>query len=263
MNASEKSTTAGVPATAAGGHAFPITQWSMILHASGDTDTQARVALEALCRAYWQPLYLFVRRQGRDHHDAEDATQQFIVQLLAADSLRQARPERGRFRTFLLTSLRNFLTSEWRRNQAAKRGGGLASLSLERLDARGSALHPVADPALTPEHAFDRSWAQEMIQRAVAELRAEYETSGRAQAFAAIAPLIWSHDSDEAIAERAAALDLTSNAFRVALHRARRRLGDRLRAQVARTVADPREIDAELRHLIDAMHGRSATGENS
>jgi DNA-directed RNA polymerase specialized sigma24 family protein len=257
MNAVGKSTTGGGPGPAAGGHAFPTTQWSMILHSGADTDTQARAALESLCRLYWKPLYTFVRRRGRDHHDAEDATQQFIAHLLAADSLQHARPERGRFRTFLLTGLRNFLTSDWRRTRAAKRGGGFAAVAVGPRDASDAPTHEPADPGLTPEHAFDRSWAQGMIERAVAELRAEFQASGREKVFEAMAPLIWGADTDDAIAGRATAVDLTSNAFRVAVHRARRRLGERLRAQIAETVADSREIDAELRHLIEALNGRT------
>jgi RNA polymerase sigma factor (sigma-70 family) len=226
----------------------------MVLNARIDTDTEARVALESLCRIYWQPLYTFVRRQGRDHHDAEDATQQFIAHLLAADSLQRARPERGRFRTFLLTGLRNFLTSEWRRTQTAKRGGGLARVA-EPYHSPNSTEPELIDPALTPERAFDRSWAHGMIERAVTELRAEYESSSRKQIFAEMAPLIWGTDTDDAITAGAAAVGVTPNAFRVALHRARRRLGERLRAHVAETVANPSEIDVELRHLMEAISG--------
>lgn len=251
VNPAENSAGTG---TAAPG-AFPMTQWSMVVSAGVGTDPQARAALEQLCRMYWQPLYLFIRRQGRDHHDAEDATQQFIAHLLAADSLQSAAPERGRFRTFLLTGLRNFLTSEWRRTQAAKRGGGVTLLDLESPDVRDSIGYEPTDPSLTPERAFDRSWAQGMVERAAMALRAEYNASGREKIFAQMAPLIWGTDSNEAIATGAAAVGLTPNAFRVAVHRVRRRLGERLRAQVAETVSDPREIDVELRHLMEAMSG--------
>lgn len=238
-----------------GGPRFPTTQWSMVLHADANSDTQAREALEMLCRRYWQPLYTFVRRQGHGHHEAEDATQQFLAQLLAADGLRRARPERGRFRTFLLTGLRNFLTSKWRRTSAAKRGGGLAPVGLGPNGSAGACVHEPVDPGLTPEQAFDRSWAQSMIDRAVLNLRAEYDSSARGAVFDAIAPLIWGSDNNDDFSSRATAIGLTLNSFRVALHRARRRLGDRLRAQVAETVADPAEIDAELRHLIAALSG--------
>lgn len=247
----------GAVVSPAGASSFPTTQWSMVLNARIDTDTEARLALESLCRVYWRPLYTFVRRHGRDHHDAEDATQQFITHLIAADSLQRARPERGRFRTFLLTGLRNFLTSEWRRTHAAKRGGGLAAIEMGKGHVIDSAGPEPADPALTPERAFDRGWAHSLIERAVTELRADYEGSGRRKIFVEMAPLIWSTDNDDAIGARAAAAGVTSNAFRVALHRARRRLGERLRAYIAETVADPREIDVELRHLMDAIGGSS------
>ncbi len=247
------SSAANATAVSPGGSQFPSTQWSLVLSAGAGTDTQAHAALESLCRRYWQPLYVFVRRQGRSHHEAEDATQQFLAQLLAADGLRRARPDRGRFRTFLLSGLRNHLTSEWRRTRAAKRGDGAVPLELGPFDAAGAHTHEAIAPDLSPEQAFDRSWAQSMVDRAVLELRAEYQSSGRGPLFDAIASLIWGTSRDDDFPERATALGLTVNSFRVALHRARRRLGERLRAQVAETVADPAEIDAELRHLIAAI----------
>lgn len=243
----------GGAASSSAGHAFPTTQWSMVLRAGGDSDTQARAALESLCRRYWQPLYTFVRRHGRNHHEAEDLTQQFLAQLLAADGLQRARPERGRFRTFLLTSLRNTLTSEWRRIQAGKRGGGLTPVELSSPGSDATPAHEPVDPGFTPEQAFDRSWAQSTIDRAVHELRAEYDATGRGTVFDAVAPLIWGSDREDDFPARAAAIGLTVNSLRVALHRARRRLGERLRAQVAETVAEPADIDAELRHLIAAL----------
>jgi RNA polymerase sigma-70 factor (ECF subfamily) len=227
----------------------------MILRAGAENPAQARTALESLCRQYWQPLYVFVRRQGRTHHEAEDATQQFIAQLLATDGLQRARPERGRFRTFLLTGLRNSLTSEWRSARAAKRGRGATPVELGVPDTDQPDRHEPVDPALTPEQAFDRTWAQSMIERAVQELRTEYETTRRGPVFAAIAPLIWGVEREDDLAARAAAIGQTVNSFRVALHRARHRLGERLRAQVAETVAEPADIDAELRHLIAALSG--------
>lgn len=239
----------------ASGHtgSFPTTHWSMVLRAGERANAEAHAALESLCRRYWYPLYAFVRRQGRDHHEAEDCTQDFLAQLLAADGLQRARPERGRFRTFLLTSLRNFLTSEWRRAQTAKRGGGLTPVPLATPGFDEPFCPDPRDPGLTPEQAFDRTWALGMIDRAVRELRAEYAITGRARVFDAMAPLIWGSEQSEALVRRAAESGLTVNAFTVALHRARRRLGERLRAAVSETVADPAEIDDELRHLISAI----------
>jgi DNA-directed RNA polymerase specialized sigma24 family protein len=248
------------PAAATG--SFPVTQWSMVLRADNNGDTRAHAALESLCMRYWYPLYVFARRQGRAHHEAEDCTQEFFARLLSAEGLKRARPERGRFRTFLLSGMRNFLTSEWRRTSAAKRGGGLATVPIGAPDFDERFCHEPPDPGLTPEQAFDRSWALGMIDRAVAGLRDEYARSGRGELFDALAPQIWGNTATtpDSIARQAARLEMTAQAYNVALHRARRRLGDQLRALVAETVADPAEIDAELRHLVAAINGSSRPG---
>ena len=236
---------------------FPETQWSMVLRSDAAGDTRAHAALESLCLRYWYPLYTFVRRQGRDHHEAEDSTQEFFARLLSAEGLKRARPERGRFRTFLLSGMRNFLTSEWRRDHAAKRGGGAVPVPLGPADFDERFCHEPADSGLTPEQAFDRSWALGMIDRAVGELRAEYMRSDRGELFDALAPQMWESSAVDSgtIARHAARLEMTVQAYTVALHRSRRRLGDRLRALVAETVAAQSEIDAELRHLVSAISG--------
>lgn len=232
---------------------FPTTQWSVVLHAGEGADTQAQAALEDLCRRYWYPLYVFVRRQGRTHHEAEDCTQEFLSRLLATDGIARAQPERGRFRTFLLSALRNFLTNEWHRTQAAKRGGGELPLSLDGQEADRRFVQEPADSGLTPEQAFDRAWAHDMIEAAVAALRTEYEKGGRGALFRALTPLLWSQNHPESFAQLAARLDMKEQAFTVALHRLRRRIGERLRATIAETLANPADIDAELRHLIASV----------
>ena len=238
------------------GGAFPSTQWSLIVRAGGPGSTQASSALESLCRQYWFPLYAHVRRQGRAHHEAEDCTQEFLARLLANAGVAAARPERGRFRTFLLSALGNFLTNEWHRARAEKRGGGQVLLSLEFQTAETTFRREPIDPGLTPEEAFDRTWALGLIDRAIAGLRAEYEQSGRGTLFAALAPLVWGHAGAEPSAAPAARLGLTAHAFTVALHRLRQRLGQRLRADVTETVADAAEVDEELRQLIAAVSAR-------
>lgn len=236
---------------------FPNTQWSLVLQSGVDGDPRAHAALESLCRRYWYPIYTYVRRQGRDHHEAEDSTQEFFAQLLSADGLKRACPERGRFRTFLLSGMRNFLTSEWRRTHAAKRGGGAVTVSIGPPDFDGRYRHEPRDTGLTPEQEFERAWALGMIDRAVAELREEFQRSGRGLLFDTLAPKIWGDTAtnSESVARQAARLEMTAQAYTVVLHRARRRLGDRLRALVAETVVDPAEIDAELRHLVSAING--------
>jgi RNA polymerase sigma-70 factor (ECF subfamily) len=240
-----------VPVARAG--AFPTTQWPVVLHVGAESESKVRAALETLCRQYWYPLYAFVRRNGRPHHEAEDCTQEFLARLLANAGMAHARPERGRFRTFLLTALRNFLTNEWHRAQAEKRGGGQTVISLDLEKAEERFTHEPADTDLTPEQAYDRSWALGLIDATIAELRAEYQKGGRGAQFAALVPLVWGNPTTESLAEPAARLGMNTHAFTVALHRLRRRLGERLRAVVAETVADPREVDGELRHLIAAV----------
>jgi RNA polymerase sigma factor (sigma-70 family) len=231
---------------------FPTTHWSIVVCARAGSESQAHTALEALCRNYWYPLYSYARRQGRSHHEAEDCTQEFLARLLANDAVAQARPERGRFRTFLLTALRNFLIHDWERAQAAKRGGGKTPLSLDFEDAEQTFRHQPADPGLTPEQAFDRTWVLEMVERAMGEIRDDYERSGRGALFAALAPFVWG-GTTEALAAPAARLGMNAHACTVALQRLRQRVGQRLRAAVAETVANETEIDVELRHLIAAV----------
>ena len=231
---------------------FPTTHWSVVLNAAG-TEPLARAALESLCRRYWFPLYVYVRRHARDHHESEDCTQEFLARLLATDGVARARPERGRFRTFLLTSMRNFLVNEWQRARAARRGGGAAVLSLDWQDAEKRFAHEPADPGLTPEQAFDFNWARRLIADALATLRDEYDKRGQAAVFAELTALVWGPAPEETLAAPAQRVGMTAHAFNVALQRLRRRLGTQLRAAVAETVADGSDIDAELRHLIIAV----------
>lgn len=233
---------------------FPTTHWSVVVHAGAGSESQVRTALETLCRQYWYPLYAYMRRQGRAHHEAQDCTQEFFARLLASGGMAEARPERGRFRSFLLTALRNFLTNEWHRAQAAKRGGGAAHLPLDLPpDAADRFAREPADSGLTPEQAFDRNWALGLLAEATAALRDEYEKNGRGVLFAALGPLAWGDASESSLADHGERVGLNAPAFAVALHRLRRRLGERLRTRVAETVADGTDIDTELRHLIEAL----------
>ncbi len=255
---SDPSSGAFAPSPARG--EFPSTQWSMVLNAGKGSESQARAALESLCRQYWYPLYNFIRRQGRTHHEAEDCTQEFLARLLASEGVARAAPERGRFRSFLLTSLRNFLIKDWQRGRAAKRGGGQSPLPLEFDTASERFAREPVDPGLTPEQAFDRNYALDMISHCADVLRAEYEGSGRGALFAALRPLVWGSGVREPLAQQAERLGMNAHSFAVALQRLRRRLGERLRLEVAQTVADEADVDAELRHLIAASVGPAPAG---
>lgn len=232
---------------------FPTTQWSLVVRARAGSESQAHTALETLCRNYWYPLYCFTRRQSRSHHEAEDCTQEFLARLLAHERMAAARPERGRFRTFLLTALRHFLINDWQRSRAEKRGGDRMPLSLDFDDAEQTYLRQPIDPGLTPEKAFDYVWAVALIERAMGDIRADYEQSGRGAVFAALAPFVWGDGADEALAAPAARLGMNVHAFTVALTRIRQRVGQRLRVIVAETVATEADVEAEVRHLILAV----------
>lgn len=247
--------------TPTSGGAFPTTHWSVVLTAGADTEEHAWVALETLCRRYWYPVYRFVRRQGRPHHEAEDCTQEFFAHLLAGAGIGRARPERGRFRTFLLTALNHFLINEWHRAQAERRGGGQPALSLDldRADER-FAREPV-DPGLDPDEAFDRGWALDLLDQATEFLRAEYQNSGRGTLFGTLEPFLWRMAPAGALTEAAHRLGLSKDSCSVALHRLRRRFGERLRAMVAETVPDNTEIDAEINYLISVVGTTRRNGD--
>jgi RNA polymerase sigma factor (sigma-70 family) len=236
---------------------FPVTQWSMVINAGEGSESQAGSALEALCRQYWYPLYTFLRRQGKTHHDAEDCTQEFLARMLSQKGVSKAKPERGRFRTFLLTSLRNFMTNEWQRGQAAKRGGGQVHLPLEFETAGARFAREPIDPGLTPEQVFDRNYAIDAINRSIEALRADYTKSGQTDIFTALRPFLWGDGSPGSLALKAEGLGMNAHALSVALQRLRRRLGECLWEEVGQTVATEADLDAELRHLITASGGSS------
>ena len=234
------------------GAAFPTTQWSLVVSAGAGAE-EARSALESLCRQYWYPIYHFARRQGRAHHEAEDVTQQFLARLLATNGIGAARPDRGKFRTFLLTALRHFLTDEWRHATAEKRGGGQTAVSIELARAEQRFAEEPAEQGVTPDQAFDRAWAVEILERAVSRLREEYESSGRGPLFSALAPRLWNNGKANEPALTPDQTGMNAHAVSMALNRLRHRLGLRLREEVAATVADGADPDEELRLLIAAL----------
>jgi RNA polymerase sigma-70 factor (ECF subfamily) len=231
---------------------FATTHWSVVL-AAGEKDTpQAAAALEELCRIYWYPLYGFVRRQGHSPEDAEDLTQQFFCRLLEKDHFGKADRDRGKFRTFLLVSLKHFLTNEWKRAGRLKRGGDLTFLSFDAHEAEERyASEPIDD--VTPVSAYERQWAVALVEQVFSILRAEYAATEKAHLFTALKVFIWGDAHSASYAEMGDQLHLTEGGVKVAVHRLRQRFREVLRAQVAQTVARPDDIDEELRHLIGVL----------
>jgi RNA polymerase sigma factor (sigma-70 family) len=229
---------------------FATTRWSLV-RAAGAEDSAARHALETLCAAYWYPLYAYVRRRGHQPAQAQDLTQAFFAQLLEGNVFAVANEERGRFRSFLLKSLTNFLAGERRREAAQKRGGGLHIHSIDFAAGEDRYRHEPADTA-TPERLFERRWALTLLEQTLARLRGEHETTGRAALFAALEPHLHGRDSG-AYAEIAARLHTSEGAVKVAAHRLRRRYREILREEIAETVAAAEDVDEELRELLRTL----------
>jgi RNA polymerase sigma-70 factor (ECF subfamily) len=236
------------------GHAgrFATTHWSQVLAAGRGGSPGSRQALEALCEAYWYPLYAFVRRSGHPPEDARDLTQAFFARLLEKDYLQAADPERGRFRSFLLAAFKHFLSQERDRATAQKRGGGRPVLSLDF--AAGEDRYRL-EPAhhLTPERVYERRWALMLLDRVLQHLREEFTRSGKAELFDRLGVFLTGEDGVPAYRQVAQECGLSEGAVKVAVHRLRRRFRDALLAEIAQTVADPADAGAELRGLFDAL----------
>jgi RNA polymerase sigma-70 factor (ECF subfamily) len=234
-----------------GQRSFATTHWSIVLAAAHDSRPDAQAALATLCATYWYPLYAYVRRLGYKAEDAQDLTQGFFAALLEKQYVQAADRERGRFRSFLLASLNHFLTTEWRRRSARKRGGGRLPLSL---NVRSGESRYSQEPShdLTPEKAYERRWALLLLEQAVSKLREEYAASGKAALFERLAGFL-SGEKGVLYQQVAGDLSMSEGAIRVAVHRLRQRYRQVLRAEVAHTVAGPQHIDEELRHLMAAV----------
>jgi RNA polymerase sigma-70 factor (ECF subfamily) len=236
------------------GQNFRTTHWSVVLRAADHSTPESAQALEVLCRNYWYPLYVFVRRQGHGPDDAKDSTQEFFARFLAADSLRSAHPEKGRFRTYLLASIKNFLAKEWRDANRLKRGGGQEIIAWDQFDPEERyRLEPRGEEA-TPEALFDRRWAQTLVTNVLARLQKEMEQEQLGERFAILKPFLQG-GSAASYAETAARLALSEGALKSAIHRLRRRYAEIIREEIAQTVESPSEIEEEIRHLIKALSG--------
>jgi RNA polymerase sigma-70 factor (ECF subfamily) len=234
---------------------FTTTHWSVVLATGAADSAVAGAALEKLCRAYWRPLYAYVRRSGHDIHLAEDLTQDFFARLLERRAFADVESTGGRFRSYLLTALKHFLANEWRRAQAEKRGRGMTLLSLDELDPEGRRLQP-ADGA-APDVVFDRRWAATVLDQSLHRLKSEFTGDGKAAWFEALQPCLTGADDALPYAEVARRLKTTEAAIKMAVRRLRLRYGELLRLEVAHTVASPQDIDEELRYLITAAAGRA------
>ena len=238
----------------AGGSWFTTTHWSVVLAAGESASPNAREALETLCRAYWYPLYAFVRRQGYAPPDAQDLTQAFFARVLEKDYLAQVQREKGKFRSFLLGCLRHFLSDERDRAQALKRGGGQILISLDAPSPEDQyRLEPADD--MTADKLFERRWALTLLEQARGLLRDEYVRAGKAELYEKLLIFEAGDKGAPSYAEVAAQLGITESAMKSAVFRLRQRYRELVRTEIAHTVADPAEIDEEIRHLIAVIGG--------
>jgi RNA polymerase sigma factor (sigma-70 family) len=231
---------------------FETTSWSLILRAASADDEEARLAVALLCEAYWYPVYAYIRRQGSSAADAEDLTQGYFARFLEKEFIRDVHPDRGRFRSFLLVSVRNFLNNERDRERALKRGGGrrLVSLDAERAEERLAA--EPRDPA-TPETLFERNWAQTVIGRVHERLEQEAARRGTTERLSRLRPFLSGSEPEGTYAAIAREWGVGESAVRVALHRLRRQYAAALRQEIGRTVESLPEIDDEIRYLLGVL----------
>lgn len=235
-----------------GARDFQTTHWSLVLKAGQGDDAEAAAALETLCRAYWYPLYAFIRRRGYDPHSASDLTQSFFAALLARKQFAVADPARGRFRSFLVHSLTHFLANERRDAQRLKRGGGAIVFSLDGVDPEERyRLEPAVEG--DAQKSFDRRWAYTLVERALDRLRAEHERAGKGRVFAELAAFLPGGAARGTLTEAGQRLGLTDSAAKVAVHRLRQRFRRVFRDEVAQTVERPENVDEELRHVVEAL----------
>jgi RNA polymerase sigma factor (sigma-70 family) len=231
---------------------FATTRWSIVLSAGQRVSPAAQQALAELCQRYWYPLYAYVRRRVAHAEEAQDFTQEFFARLLEKNVLAAAHPERGRFRSFLLTACQNFLANEWQRGQALKRGGGRIPLSLD-FAAGDSRYHREPVHRWTPQRLYERQWTLALLERVLDRLRAEHAHAGKQSLFEQLKPFLAGTPPGTSQAQAARSIGMTEGAFKVALHRLRGRYRELLRDEAAQTLDDGGDIDDELRALFDTL----------
>ena len=231
---------------------FATTRWSVVLAAGQDDSAVAMAALETLCRAYWYPLYAYVRRRGHAEHDAQDLTQGFFARLLERHPFKSVAPGQTKFRSFLLVALKNYLADEHDREQAQKRGGGLTIVSFDAAEAE-QRYHVEPAHAETPERLFERQWATTLLDRTLIRIEQEFTAAGKRALLDALRGFILDDAEGRTCAQLAVELGMSEEAVKKAVQRLRRRYQDILREEIGHTVTQCSEVEEELRHLWSAL----------
>lgn len=232
---------------------FHTTHWSVVLSAGQATSPESDAALEKLCRAYWFPVFAFAQRKGFKLEDAKDLTQQFFSRLLERNDFAGLDPQKGKFRTFLLTAFTHFLSNERDRAATLKRGGGRIILSLDELTPEQlSALAPAE--AASPASEFDLRWALTVLDQALREFKTRMVAAGKAKHFELLSPFLTAEAGEGEYAEVARALGLADASVAVLVHRLRQHYRELVREVVAQTVSSPTEMEEEMRHLFAVLN---------
>ena len=234
---------------------FPSTRWSLVVAATKRDSLESTAALESLCRAYWYPLYAFVRGCGQAPHDAQDLTQEFFCRMLGKRWLDFADREKGKLRTFFIVALKNFMSNEWRWTSAQRRGGGQSPVPFdpEFAESRFAADH---SPQLAADEAFDRAWALTLLDLTMGRLAAEFAAAGKSGDFEALKGCLMAERGAIDYAGMAERLAVNEGAARVAVHRLRKRFRAVYREEISQTLANGGDLDGELRHLAAALAGK-------
>ncbi len=234
---------------------FPHTRWSLVLAATRKDAPESAGALEALCCAYWYPLYAYVRHCGQSPHDAQDLTQEFFCRLLEKHWLDSADREKGKLRTFLIVALKKFMSNEWRRASAQRRGGGQSQVPFdaEFAESRYAADHSAT---LAADETFDKQWALTLLDLTVNRLRTEFTAAGKPGDFETLKGCLMAERGAIDYAAVAKRLEVNEGAARVAVHRLRKRFREVYREEISQTLADGADLDGELRHLAAALAGK-------
>jgi len=230
---------------------FRTTHWTMVLTAS-ESSPQADEALAKLCQTYWYPLYLFIRRQGHSPEDAQDLVQSFLAQLVQKRFFKNADREKGKFRSFLLITLKRFMANEWDRANRLKRGGGLQIVSLDGEETENRYLATAADE-MSPERAFERQWALTLLEQVFKKLKDDFAKAGKAEIFDGLKASLSGERREMSYAEIGRQLSMTEGSVKVSVHRLRQRYRELLWLEIANTVDSPQAVDEEIRHLFAAL----------
>lgn len=251
---SDKRHDSGGAAPRTGAQWFATTHWSVVLEAGKPGSPQFRAALEDLCGTYWLSLYSYLRRDGYNPDDAQDLTQGFFLRLLRTDSLVGVSPIKGKFRTFLLASMKHFLADERDRARAQKRGGNPTVIRIDGTQAE-EFFRQLPSGELSPETVFDRRWALTVLDEAFDRLRREYSNSGRANLFKSLSGFLSNEATSGDYASLAPKLGMSTQAIGVAVHRLRQRYRECVRFEVGQTVANPEGLDEEMHYLFSLLAG--------